>query len=198
MKSHEKKMVGVLIAIFCVIIVILLIIRVRNKNEKEQGQSYIQSDQSDQQTTQQLSQMQEESKYKEFEYLIESNSDNKIEKDGIEAQKIYIKSYEDELEIKTTIKNNSSERINGYMIEIDLLDADGNVLTTISENSTEGIDAGESKEMINYVVGLEKQEQIRNAKITSFDKSSLGDSIDREFENMKPEEIKEIENTENK
>ena len=188
----NNKLIIIIILIIIVIVGGFIFFQNKNKNNSTQ------EGQIEQTTDSQVTESEEDlSRFKDIEYTIESTSENKIEKDGIEAQSIYIKSYTNELEIKTTLKNNSSEKVEGYMIEIELLDDEGNTMTTISDNSQEVLEAGETKEMLNYVVGLENQDQIRNAKIISLEKNNIEETMEKSFEGMIPDEVKEMKNTEN-
>lgn len=132
-----------------------------------------------------ISKVEEESKdINDYEHLITSTRTNPIEKDGIEAKSINIRKLADQLEITTILKNNTSEVVNGYDIEIDLTDDNGNTVTTISDNTRTQIDSGQSIEIKNYVMDLENPERISNAKITYLQKSHAGDLIEQNMDSV--------------
>ena len=120
-------------------------------------------------------------------FEIKSTKSKPIEKDGIEATNISFVATGDQLEVKTTLKNNNKEDLNGYMIEINFLDDAGNIITTIADNSPDVIKSKESKEILNYVIGLENPEAIKRAEISSLEASSMGKSLEKTFDEMIPD-----------
>ena len=112
MKEEVKKEKIFILVIFILIITGIIVLFVKNKNNT----------------------MVEISETGEKTITIKSTGTNRIEKDNIEDEKITINVFDDQLEVKTVLKNNKSEDLNGYLIEIDLLDKDGNIVSTISDN----------------------------------------------------------------
>ncbi len=49
-------------------------------------------------------------------YTIKSSKDKPIEKDGLEATNIQLKYFDDQIEIITTLQNNTEEDIQGFFI----------------------------------------------------------------------------------
>ena len=99
-------------------------------------------------------------------------------KDDIEATKIILINNFGELELETTLKNNSNEEINGFFIQIDFLDENGNTLTSISNNSQDVIDAKGELIMRNTISGLESDINIKSAKISYFEKNTVQENIE--------------------
>lgn len=126
-------------------------------------------------------------------FSIKNTKENPIEKDGIEAESINFTIIGDQLEVKTILKNTTNEDLNGYMIGIDLLDSKGDVVTSISDNSTDVIKAKQTKEVLNYVMGLEDPKQIVSAKITSLEKETIENTLNQTFNEMtpKPEDVQQ-------
>lgn len=119
---------------------------------------------------------------------IQSTPKNPISMDNIEVSEIKITGVEDQLKVVSTIKNNTSETLNGFFIQIDLLDANGNVITTLSENSNENIEAnGGTTAITNYVSGISNGTDIVNAKISSLDKNNIKDTLDNAFDSIEQE-----------
>lgn len=116
-----------------------------------------------------------------------STSDNPIEMNGIEATTIKILNNLGELQILTTLKNNSNETLNGFFIEMALLDETGNTITTITENSEQKIEAHDEFSVTNYVAGLTTESNISNVKIVSLEKNTLKDTIEDNFNDMEEE-----------
>ena len=104
--------------------------------------------------------------------------------------------YGDQLEVKATLKNNTKEALNGYLVEIDLLDAEENVLTTVADSSQDVIEAGKSAEITSYVMGLENQDQIRSARIKEIQKQNVRETLEQQFTEMTPEEVENAPSSE--
>ena len=124
---------------------------------------------------------------------IKSSKKNKIEKDGIVAEEIKLQILGDQLQVLTTLKNESGEKLDGYLIEMDLVDESGKTLTTIAKNSDEVVEAGATIELENYVMGLENPQDVRGAKITTLEKKSAQKSLEQTFEEMTPDEVQDQE-----
>ena len=113
---------------------------------------------------------------------IQSTTENPIQMDDIEATNIEIIYNQGELQVSTTLKNNSSETLNGFFIEIGLLDENANTVSTIAQNSEETIEPNQEITIINNVTGFDEQTNIVNAKIISIEKNTIQDTIDNSFE----------------
>lgn len=170
MKKNLKIIVLLIILIIFIITVSIILIKRKNKSSNDtniaDGNTVI---------------------VEENKITIKSTKKNKIEKDGIEAEQIGIEILGEQLKIETIVKNNTSETIKGFQIVIDLLDEDGNTLTTISSNETDNLEPKKSVKIDNYADLLENQDKIRSAKIVSIDKGSMNDSIDNMIDKMDPE-----------
>ncbi len=113
---------------------------------------------------------------------IQSTTENPIQMDDIEATNIEVIYNQGELQVSTTLKNNSSETLNGFFIEIGLLDENANTVSTIAQNSEETIEPNQEITIINNVTGFDEQTNIVNAKIISIEKNTIQDTIDNSFE----------------
>ena len=118
---------------------------------------------------------------------IKSTDANPIEMDGIESTNIDIIDNFGELEVTVTLKNNTSETLNGFFIEMDLLDANGNTVSTIAQNSQEKIEPNQELTIMNNVTGLEGEINITNAKIVSIEKNTIQENIENSFNEMEEE-----------
>ena len=105
--------------------------------------------------------------------IIKSSAANPIKKDGLEATNIEIQNYGSNLVINTTIKNHTKEKIDGFYIEIELLDKDGNAVTMIAENSKAVIEAG-GEYLLENGAGTENGQNIVNARIRTLRKEHIG------------------------
>lgn len=117
---------------------------------------------------------------------IDSTIENPIQKDNIEATHIEIINNGGELQVFTTLKNNSNEPINGLFIEIDLLDETGNTLSKISQNTEIFIDANKEITLENNIVGIEGETNITNAKIVFLEKNTIQNSIENSITQIAP------------
>lgn len=115
---------------------------------------------------------------------IQSTTENPIQMDDIEATNIEVIYNQGELQVSTTLKNNSSETLNRFFIEIGLLDENANTVSTIAQNSEETIEPNKEITIINNVTGFDEQTNIVNAKIISIEKNTIQDTIDNSFEEM--------------
>lgn len=115
---------------------------------------------------------------------IQSTTENPIQMDDIEATNIEVIYNQGELQVSTTLKNNSSETLNGFFIEIALLDENANTVSTIAQNSEETIEANQEITIINNVAGFDEQTNIVNAKIVSIEKDTIQDTINDSFEEV--------------
>lgn len=120
-------------------------------------------------------------------FNIKSTEQNPIEKNGIEAESIDFNVIGNDLEVTTTLKNNTKEDLNGYLIEIEFLNDNGETVTTIVDNSPDVIKPKETKTITNYIMELQNPKQITSAKIISLEKSSMGESLEQTFDEMTPD-----------
>lgn len=119
---------------------------------------------------------------------IKSTESNPIEKNGVEAESIDIEVEGSQLKVTTTIKNNTEEALNGFFIQINLLDNNDNLITTISKSSEEIVEVGATYKAENYVMDLEAKGQISKAQIVEVEKSTIGEALDKTFNDMLPED----------
>ena len=181
MKLNKKKVI-LIISIFIVIVLATIFIVYKINHQKEAGQIG--------------SKNIESISIEENSINIKSTKEKPIEKDGIEAENIQLNMYGDPLEVKATLKNNTKEALNGYLVEIDLLDAEENVLTTVADSSQDVIEAGKSAEITSYVMGLENQDQIRSARIKEIQKQNVRETLEQQFTEMTPEEVENAPSSE--
>lgn len=181
MKLNKKKVI-LIISIFIVIVLATIFIVYKINHQKEAGQIG--------------SKNIESISIEENSINIKSTKEKPIEKDGIEAENIQLNMYGDQLEVKATLKNNTKEALNGYLVEIDLLDAEENVLTTVADSSQDVIEAGKSAEITSYVMGLENQDQIRSARIKEIQKQNVRETLEQQFTEMTPEEVENAPSSE--
>lgn len=115
---------------------------------------------------------------------IQSTTENPIEMDDVEASNIKIINNYGELQVSTTLKNNSNETLSGFFIELSLLDENGNTVTNISLNSDESIEPNQELTISNNVAGLEPELNISSAKILSIEKNTIQENIENAFDEM--------------
>ena len=102
---------------------------------------------------------------------IKSTEENKIEKDELEVKEIKIQRNGSEIEVITTIINNSDSTINGFFMDIAILNKDGKVLTSVVANYKENIKPHKSINYKNYVTGEEiNVDDVVDAKIKLLEK----------------------------
>ena len=103
-------------------------------------------------------------------YTITSTENARIEKDEIEAEQIQIFKNDSQVEVITKLKNNSNKTINGYSIDIYVLNKEGKAVTSIVRTSKEKIKANDSIEFTSFITGIDNMETIESAKINSINK----------------------------
>ena len=109
--------------------------------------------------------------------------------DWVEATTIKISNNAGDVKVDTILKNNSDEDIHGFFIEINLLDKDNNIITTLSENSEKTIKAHSEHALTNYITALDNAENITNAQIVTMEKNSIKNMLENRFQDI--EMIKE-------
>ena len=167
--KNKKIVISVGVLLIVIIIIIIAIAIFNNKNNSENN------------TTNQTS---ESTPSSTPTFTIESTKDNPIEMNGIEASSLQIKNNNGDVEIITTLRNNTQENINGFFIEINLLDKDNNIITTISENSKKTIKAYSNHTMTNYISALDNAEDITNAQIVTLEKNSIQNMLENRFKDI--------------
>ena len=177
---NKKK---VALAIVVILIAVVLVVFIATKVMKKDGNS-------SENTAKDIG---EATVVDNYNIEIKSSKKNKIEKDGIVAEKIKLQILGDQLQVLTTLKNESGEKLNGYLIEIDLVDESGKSLTTIAKNSNDVVEAGATIELENYVMGLDNPQDIEGAKIKTLEKMSAQQSLEQTFEDMTPDEVQDQE-----
>ena len=106
-----------------------------------------------------------------FTQTITSTEDNKIEKGELEVKELKIQKSGSEISVFSTIINNSNSTINGFFMNIALVNKDGEVLTSVVANYKEKIKPHESIDFTNYVTGEEiNKNEIVDARIESLEK----------------------------
>ncbi len=115
---------------------------------------------------------------------IQSTAENPIQMNDIEATNIEVVYNFGELQISTTLKNNSTETLNGFFIEIALLDENSDTVSTIAQNSEETIEPNQEITIINNVAGFDNQINIVNAKVVSIEKNTTQSNIEDSLEEM--------------
>ena len=124
---------------------------------------------------------------------IQSTHENPIEKDGLEAKNIEIVQNSSDLQVNTTLKNNSNEKIEGFFITINLLDENGNIITTLSENCEKTLEANEEYTISNSVVGIENKPSFTKAEITALEKGIFAKNIENAFDEMEEKATSSME-----
>ena len=104
---------------------------------------------------------------------------NEVEATNIEI----IRVNSNNLEIHTTLKNNSDEDINGFFIVVGLLDKDGNQINVIAQNSEEVIKAN-SELVIYNNASVEDTQKVVDARMITFEKTPTQNSIENAFDEM--------------
>ena len=120
--------------------------------------------------------------------VIESTEEKKIELNEIEVTSIDMEKYVDQIKVKVSIKNNSKEKIYGFIIQINLLDENKKVVTTILNNSKEIIEPNKTIEFESFASGIDNIEQIKSVKIKSLEKGFVQNKINEELEDLTSEE----------
>lgn len=156
-KINLKKLIVVIVLLIILIVSIVYIVKHNKKNVINESDTSLEID--------------EKQDIKENGYEVKKIENEFEDETKIDVEDIYVRKTSGELAVVTTIKNNSRQALeNGFIIEIDLLDKDKNTITTISENSIEQIKGRSSIELINYVVDIENEEKITDAKVTYLEK----------------------------
>lgn len=115
---------------------------------------------------------------------LKSTKTKPIEKDGIEATDIKMTFYADEIQVRTTLKNNTKEKIDSIMIQIEFYNDKDELVTTISSDTEGALEPKQTTELLNYIIGIENPEQIKSAKISSLEKNNIQGFMDETFEEM--------------
>ena len=176
----NKKNIVFMVSIIILIIVILAIIVTYIINNKQKSNNIIQNENTD-------NTIQNTIINPEKEIEIRSENNNSITYEDIEVEDIKIQYIDTTLYVKTRLKNNSNEDINGFYFEMELLDKNGNMTTTIAENSIKTIKAGATLELESNVVEEKKPKDVVSAKITYFDKGKTSEQLEDKFNEMTPQ-----------
>lgn len=118
-------------------------------------------------------------------YKIESSKDNPIEKDGLEATNIELTYSNGDVDVITTLQNNSENDIQGFFITINLVDSNNKAITSFSDNSEETIKAHDTLTITNSITELNNFKDIKYASISYLLKNNFKDSVNQTFNNMK-------------
>lgn len=103
-------------------------------------------------------------------YSLKNIGNHTIEKDEIEVTDMQIHKNESQVEVITKINNNSSEKINGFFIVIELLNSKGDLITSIAKKINEFILPNNSITITNYITGIDNLQHIESAKIKKIEK----------------------------
>ena len=183
MKKKNKKIYiisGILILLILIAVIIFVIISIKKKSNDEN----LNMESSDEIV---------ENKYSNNydgipqTIIIKSTKENPIEKDNVEVTNIEVIESLGELQVTTTLKNNTNETLNGFFIEIYFLDKDGNEITSISEDSEKKVEPNEEFSFYNTVAEIPNGKDIINARIGSLEKSSTRNYIENAFDEMDEE-----------
>lgn len=117
-------------------------------------------------------------------YTIKSSKDNPIEKDGLEATNIELTYSGGNVDVITTLQNNSENDIQGFFITVDLIDSNNKVITSFSDNSEETIKSHDTLTITNYITELNNFKDIKYASIRYLLKNNFKDSINQNFKDM--------------
>lgn len=165
--------------IFLIIILILMIIFeiINLKRQKDDSNKNNELEQS----TQEI--MQEDENQEDVTINIKSDSEHPIKLDEIEATNIEIKCVSNTLQVFTTLKNNSNEKLDDFYIEMELLDENENKVTTLY-GKVDGIEAHSEKVINNNVTELNNGRKICKAKIVSIEKETVEDIINSSIDEL--------------
>lgn len=183
-KNKKKYIFSGILILLLIIIVIIFVIR-NNKNNNENPNNEISNEAVENIPSNKI---EEVSKV----INIKSTKENPIEKDNVEVTNVEIIDNFGDLQVTSTLKNNNSEELNGFFIEIDFLDEDGNVVTSIAENSEQKVKQNEEFTFYNSVVELNNAGDIVTARISFIEKSSTKNSIENAFDEM-DEDVNEMD-----
>jgi hypothetical protein len=111
--------------------------------------------------------------------VFKHSSATPLEIDGFEASEIEVNYIDDEIMVYTKIKNNTSEVVNGFFIEIELLDESNNHITLLAHTSKDKINPGQTIEFICASSLPEKAKIISKAKLITLQKNSEFDFVNQ-------------------
>lgn len=191
MKDRNKKIYIISgILIFLLIITVIIFTIKNNKTSNENN-----NENNDNEISDEIVENIQSNNYEGMPQVItiKSTKENPIEKDNVEVTNIEIIENFGELQVTTTVKNNTNEILNGFFIEIYFLDKDGNEVTSISEDSEEKVEPNEEFSFYNSVTEIPNGKDIINARIGSLEKSSTKNYIENVFDEMDEEVNKMME-----
>ncbi len=188
METKKKKYIfsGILVLLVIIIIIIFVVINNKDKNNNNNDECI------DMELSNESVDNIQSNNYEGTSQVItiESTRESPIEKDNIEVTNIEIIDNFGDLQVTTTLKNNSNECLNGFFIEIDLLDKDGKVVTNICQDSEQRVESNTEVTFNTTIVQLDNAVDIVNARVKNVERSSIKNFID--------ESLKEIEEEGNK
>ena len=182
MKNKQKILIILVLISIIIVISVLLLIRSNTEN-------HIQNNEATEDIST-LKNTEEENMQLQSNVSIKSTEEEPLEKDGIRVESIDINVYGDQLEAKTTIKNNTGKELSGMHVQVDLLNEENKLVTTVSVGKDEPIKVGEVIEETSYVMGLEEKGKISKAKIVETINSNMHDTFENDFDSMTPDELK--------
>lgn len=188
METKKKKYIfsGILVLLVIIIIIIFVVINNKDKNNNNNDECI------DMELSNESVDNIQSNNYEGTSQVItiESTRESPIEKDNIEVTNIEIIDNFGDLQVTTTLKNNSNECLNDFFIEIDLLDKDGKVVTNICQDSEQRVESNTEVTFNTTIVQLDNAVDIVNARVKNVERSSIKNFID--------ESLKEIEEEGNK
>lgn len=170
----KNKKIYILIIVILIIVVFGIIYFKIQKDNSNKKDELIQSSQENIENTE---------NQEDMTINIKSSNKNPIKLDEIEATNIEILCVANTLQVFTTLRNNSNEKINEFFIEMELLDEKGDRVTILA-GKVEEIEAKSEIVVNNNVAELSNGRKICNAKILSIEKQSVKDTLESSFEEL--------------
>ena len=115
--------------------------------------------------------------------IIKSTESHKIQNNGIEATEVKLFKLKNSLKVVSTLKNNTESDINGFFIELELLDSSGKTVFPMSVNSDTKIPAGKTVAIENYATLDNTTNEIVDVRIKTIEKD-IQSSVVEEFDKM--------------
>ncbi len=172
------------ILILCLCIALGIVFLLKNKNKIINNDNNVIQNDTQQNNVQEENTTTEGLYVGEEKFNIKSTESNPIKFEEIEAINVDINKDGNNLEVITTLKNNSNSKIEGFMAVIELLDKDGNVVTLFAKNTEDEIQPNGTYKLMNYIPELKSEDKIVNARIKSFNKN-IKANIEENLNNIK-------------
>lgn len=169
----KNKKIYILIILVLIIIFSIIYFKIQKDNSDNKNELVQNSQES----------IEDEKNQEDMTINIKSSKEHPIKLDEIEATNIEIKCVSNTLQVFTTLKNNSNEKLDDFYIEMELLDEKENKVTTLY-GKVDGIEAQSEIVVNNNVTELSNGREICKAKIVSIEKNSVKDILDSSFEEL--------------